>query len=95
MKLTIAAAILMASLFTISAPAEACGYGKADSAKVYGWSGRRAYYRRGRVYGSRAYVADGRGGLIILRYTEGGSSENRKKKSQHLANSQKHACGCL
>ncbi len=56
MKLAIAAALLMASLFTISAPAEACGYGKADSAKVYGWSGRRGYYRRGRVYGTRAYA---------------------------------------
>jgi len=63
MKLAIAAAMLMASLFTVSAPAEACGYGKADSAKVYGWSGRRGYYRRGRVYGSRAYV----GGRAVRR----------------------------
>jgi len=56
MKLAIAVAMLMASLFTISAPAEACGYGKADTAKVYGWSKHRRYYKRGRVYGNRAYV---------------------------------------
>jgi hypothetical protein len=59
MKLAIAAAMLMASLLTISAPADACGYRNAGTAKVYGWSGRRAVrrgYRRGRVYGSRAYA---------------------------------------
>ncbi len=55
MKLAIAAAMLMASLLTISAPAEACGYGKADTAKVYRWSGRPGYCRRGpRIYSSRA-----------------------------------------
>ncbi len=57
MKLAIAAAMLMASLLTISAPAEACGYGKADTAKVYGWSKRPGYCRRGpRVYDSRASI---------------------------------------
>ena len=66
MKLAIAAAMLMASLLTISAPAEACGYGKADTAKVYGKadtakvygrSKRPGYCRRGpRVYDSRASI---------------------------------------
>jgi hypothetical protein len=59
MKLAVAAAMLMASLLTISVPADACGYRNAGTAKVYGWSGRRAVrrgYRRGRVYGSRAYA---------------------------------------
>jgi hypothetical protein len=45
MKPTIAGAMLTASLFTISAPAEACGYRHADTAKVYGWCGRRTVRR--------------------------------------------------
>ena len=57
MRLAIAAAMLMASFFTTSAPAEACGYGKAGTAKVYRWSRRPSYCRRGpRVYDASASI---------------------------------------
>jgi len=69
MKLAIAGAMLAASLFTISisAPAAACGYRNAGTAKVYGYTRRRPAvagwryrkarrYNRRRYYGNRAYV---------------------------------------